>query len=423
MQRSIVGLALVPLLLTGCATASDDDSVAAEDSFAVPADVPEADREALAGAFTEAVPADIDPAEPEGDTGGDSFDNEDAEPQTQTATGAPPTLDASPAVWSQTASGAMTPLTNGTGMYPDGSALYTEGGKVKLRRPTGTVETIATGTNAVAIPGGPVLGAVYLGTAGYQVAWRGTSGAWTTTSLGYTTGGGSPTPSGCVDAQGNGTIALVNSTVADPEGMLAIFPITNSVVGRAVVYTADDEATAPAVVCSSTGPDEVVWRHQVASLSADLWHATLDAGRITGATKALVGGYDPSYAAGQWVGYHDAAARTLLGRSSDGGATFVATRNLGEASKFAVVATSGRIIAGHYSTWSTPAQANDPTRNQSSRVARMTVSLDGGVSWTQRDPFGNAGGYGPCTLSVSSTAILGACKSPQGIAGFSYRIQ
>ncbi len=413
-------LTLLSVLLSGCATNGADDSVAIARVDSQPVDTAPDDGAApdpgaepdLRGSRPDRQPMDTG----FGDTG--AF-----RPVPTGAPTAASTLDATPSKWSVTASGAMVPLTNAAGLYADGSVLYMASGKVKLRRPSGTIETVAnSGTNAIAIGGGPTYGAAFQTSSGFSVAWRGTNGTWTTTSLSYTTGGGSPTPSACVDAEGNGTLALVNSTAADPEGTLVLFPITASVVGRPVTYAADDEVTSPSVVCSDTGADELVWRHQLSG-TAEIWHASIDAGRVTGATKAVDGAYDPSYAADQWVGYHVGGAQTYLAHSSDRGATFAAARSLATISKFVTVRTSGKVIAALYSTWPTTEQAQDPTRYQANRVAHLQVSLDGGVTWTTRDPYGTAGGYGPCGLTLSTTAVIGGCKSPEGVAGFTYAIR
>ena len=410
---------LLLALLSGCAIPTGDDSVAPGEVDTRPVDT--APDEATEPGDAEPDVEGSRPDRPALDTGvGDTGMFRPAPTGAPTATS---TLDATPSKWSVTASGAMVPLTNAGGVFSDGSVLYMDRGKVKVRRPSGAIETVAnSGNTAVTIGGGPTWGVAFLASNGFNVAWRGTNGTWTTTSLSYTTGGGSSTPSACVDAQGNGTLAVVNSTVADPEGKVALFPITASVVGRPVTYATDDEVTSPSVVCSDTGADELVWRHQLSG-TAEIWHASIDAGRITGAAKVIDGAFDPSYAADQWVGYHVGGAQTYLAHSPDGGATFVAARTLADISKFVTVRTAGRVIVGLYSTWPTTEQAQNPTAYQANRVAHIQVSLDGGVTWTTRDPFGTAGGYGPCNLTVSSSAVIAGCRSPEGIAGFTYAIR
>jgi len=358
---------LLSALLAACATPDDGDSVsfdvptspgdAAPDDRGLPGGHSQADEAESTGGRTPDPGAEPGPwAEGAHATADTGFDDAAVFPVEARSSSRTSSLDAGPTRWTVTASGATIALTNAAAVFPDGSVLYMAGGKVKLRRPSGTTETVAnSGSNGVAITGGPQFGVAYQSPSGFSVAWRGTNGTWTSTSLGYTTGGGSATPAGCVDSSGNGTLALVNSTLSDPEGKLVLFPITGGVVGRAVTYTGDDEATSPSVVCSDTVADEVVWRHQLSG-TADIWHATVDAGRITGAAMVLEGAYDPSYAPGRWVGYHVGDSQTYLARSTNQGASFAAARHLAANSKFVTVRTSGPVIAALYSTWPTTAK-------------------------------------------------------------------
>lgn len=330
-------------------------------------------------------------------------------------------LDTRASTWSLVALGASVPLSNGSGVSSDGSVGYLDGTVFKRRSVSGTTETIASPAAGVSlIPGGSSLGAVWFVADQPRIGWRGTTGTWSSTSISYTTSGGPPVPTGCVDSTGNGHVVFVDNTDADLEGTLVAIPITNYRAGSPLTYSSDNEATAPSVICAESGSDEVVWRHQVGALDAEIWHATLTAGRLTAVSPVIDGGYDPHYAPGEWVGYHDAAANTVLARSTDGGASFTDTKDLAEASHFAEVATSGTVVASIYATWPTVAEAIDSTANQATRSAHLVVSLDDGTTWSTRDPWGSSMGYGPCNLAVTSTTIYGACRSPEGIAGFSY---
>ncbi len=350
-------------------------------------------------------------------------------PLAQPAPVAPLLLDETPTTWSLTAAGAIPPLSSGNGGWDPatGRTAYLQLPGFFLYDPaahvTTTIARPATGGSLIA--GGPQLGAIYVVGDKVTTAREGSPGKWTAITSAITTAGPG-TPSGCEDAAGDGHVAIISTTAAekaagDENGRLMLAAITGGVVGPFVDAGQGEDVTAPSIVCSATGADQIIWRQQVRAGSADIWGATLVQGALVGPGIIIKQGFDGHLAivnGTRWVGYHAAGAYRTRG---EGPGTLLA-----ELGKFVEIEGADSVIATLYGEWPTREdlqQAASPTGGLTRR-ARLEVSLDGGATWTKTEPFGpGAVGYGPCNLLVVGGSVKGACKAPEGIAGFEYRVR